>query len=54
MKVGEAKNEIRKDVIETEGQQKLLRGALKTEFERLRKEMVNDFKQASETKEAKK
>ena len=29
MKVGDASNEIRKDVLETEAQQKLLRGMLK-------------------------
>jgi len=39
MKVGEASNEIRKDVLETESQQKLLRGMLKSEFEKMRTEM---------------
>tara|TARA_R100001594_G_scaffold4208_4_gene15153 strand:+ start:39512 stop:41752 length:2241 start_codon:yes stop_codon:yes gene_type:complete len=34
MKVGDAANEVRKDVLETEAQQKLLRGMLKTEFEK--------------------
>ena len=48
MKVGDASNEIRKDVIETEAQQKLLRGALKQEFESLRREMKNDFKKSQE------
>ena len=43
MKVGEASNEIRKDVVETEGQQKLLRGMLKSEFEKLKYEMKQDF-----------
>jgi hypothetical protein len=48
MKVGQASNEIRKDVIETEGQQKLLRGMLKNEFEKMKIEMRNDFKQTQE------
>ena len=39
MKVGTASNEIRKDVLETEAQQKLLRGMLKTEFEKMKTEM---------------
>ena len=43
MKVGEASSEIRKDVVETEAQQKLLRGMLKSEFEKLRDEMRQDF-----------
>ena len=43
MKVGDASNEIRKDVLETESQQKLLRGMLKSEFERLKTEMKSDF-----------
>tara|TARA_R110002020_G_scaffold17671_2_gene61733 strand:+ start:456 stop:2699 length:2244 start_codon:yes stop_codon:yes gene_type:complete len=34
MKVGDAANEVRKGVLETEAQQKLLRGMLKTEFEK--------------------
>ena len=41
-------NEIRKDVIDTQGQQKLLRGMLKSEFERMRAEMANDFKLQTE------
>ena len=48
MKVGQASNEIRKDVIDTQGQQKLLRGMLKSEFERMRAEMANDFKLQTE------
>jgi len=48
MKVGQASNEIRKDIIETEGQQKLLRGMLKTEFEKMRAEMAADFKVQTE------
>ena len=44
MKVGQASNEIRKDVIQTQSEQKLLRGMLRTEFEKLRKEMISDFK----------
>jgi hypothetical protein len=39
MKVGTASNEIRKDVLETEAQQKLLRGMLKTEFDKMKTEM---------------
>ena len=39
MKVGQASNEIRKDVLETEAQQKLLRGMLKTEFDKMKTEM---------------
>ena len=34
MKVGEASNEVRKDVLQTEAQQKLLRGMMKAEFDR--------------------
>jgi hypothetical protein len=48
MKVGEASNEIRKDVIDTQAQQKLLKGMLKVEFQRLRDEMRNDLKQDKE------
>ena len=36
MKVGEASNEVRKDVLETEAQQKLLRGMMKAEFEKMK------------------
>jgi len=43
MKVGTASNEIRKDVLETEAQQKLLRGMLKVEFEKMRDEMKTDI-----------
>ena len=43
MKVGEAGNEIRKDVLETESQQKLLRGMLKSEFEKMKTEMKSDL-----------
>ena len=39
MKVGDAANEVRKDVLETEAQQKLLRGMMKVEFDRMRKDM---------------
>jgi len=48
MKVGEASGEIRKDVVETEAQQKLLRGMLKSEFEKLRDEMRQDFDREKE------
>ena len=43
MKVGQASNEIRKDVIETESQQKLLRGMLKVEFQKLKEQMNDDL-----------
>jgi hypothetical protein len=46
MKVGDASNEIRKDVLETEAQQKLLRGMLKSEFEKVRTEMKANMKVA--------
>jgi len=46
MKVGDASNEIRKDVLETEAQQKLLRGMLKSEFEKIRTEMKANMKVA--------
>ena len=46
MKVGEATNEVRKDVLETEAQQKLLRGMMKSEYDRRNQ----DLKEA-ETKE---
>ena len=46
MKVGEATNEVRKDVLETEAQQKLLRGMMKAEYDRRNQ----DLKEA-ETKE---
>ena len=49
MKVGQASNEIRKDVLETESQQKLLRGMLKSEFERLKTEMKADFEASKES-----
>ena len=48
MKVGDAGNEIRKDVLETEAQQKLLRGMLKVEFEKLRDEMKMDMESSKE------
>ena len=41
-------NEIRKDVIETESQQKLLRGMLKSEFHKLKYEMKKDFESDKE------
>jgi hypothetical protein len=43
MKVGDASNEIRKDVLETEAQQKLLRGMLKVEFNKIRDQMKTDM-----------
>ena len=48
MKVGDAGNEIRKDVLETEAQQKLLRGMLKVEFQKMRDQMQSDMKQTRE------
>jgi|TARA_R100000789_G_C3018779_1_gene153065 hypothetical protein len=45
MKVGEAGNEIRKDVLETEAQQKLFRGILKSEFEKIKNEMRENLEQ---------
>jgi len=48
MKVGDASNEIRKDVLETEAQQKLLRGMLKVEFEKVREQMKADVEDSKE------
>ena len=48
MKVGQASNEIRKDVLETESQQKLLRGMLKSEFNVLKAEMKSEFEASKE------
>ena len=48
MKVGDAGNEIRKDVLETEAQQKLLRGMLKVEFQKMRDEMKNDMESSKQ------
>jgi len=39
MKIGDASNEVRKDVLQTEAQQKLLRGMLKSEFDKRMEEM---------------
>ncbi len=44
MKVGDASNEIRKDVLETEAQQKLLRGMLKVEFDKMKEQLQVDMK----------
>ena len=49
MKVGDAVNEVRKDVLETEAQQKLFRGIMKAEFDRQKK----DMKESAKTQEAK-
>ena len=38
-KVRTAETEVRKDVLETEAQQKMFRGIMKSEFERMRKEV---------------
>ena len=43
MKVGDASNEIRKDVLQTEAQQKLLRGMLKVEFDKMKNQMEMDM-----------
>ena len=48
MKVGDANTEIRKDVLETEAQQKLLRGMLKVEFQKMRDEMKNDMESSKQ------
>jgi hypothetical protein len=39
MKVGEASNEVRKDVLQTEAQQKLLRGMMKAEYDRTKQDL---------------
>jgi len=46
MKVGDAGNEIRKDVLQTEAQQKLLRGMLKVEFDKMKEQMKMDIESA--------
>ena len=51
MKVGDAGNEIRKDVLETEAQQKLLRGMLKSEFEKMKVEMKANLSNEKNKKE---
>ena len=43
MQVDKGGNEIRKDVLETEAQQKLLRGMMKLEFEKMRDQMKTDM-----------
>ena len=43
MKVGDASNEIRKDVLQTEAQQKLLRGMMKVEFDKMKDQMKMDI-----------
>ena len=43
MKVKDAEGEVRKDVLETEAQQKLLRGLLKGEFETAKKDMQREM-----------
>ena len=48
MKVGDASNEIRKDVLETDAQQKLLRGMLKVEYQKLKDQMQSDMRQTKE------
>ena len=48
MQVDKAGNEVRKDVLETEAQQKLLRGMMKVEFEKMRDQMRTDMKSTKE------
>jgi hypothetical protein len=48
MQVDKGGNEIRKDVLETEAQQKLLRGMMKVEFEKMRDQMKTDMKSAKQ------
>ena len=43
MKVNEAGTEVRKDVLETEAQQKLLRGLLEGEFETAKKDLRREM-----------
>jgi len=40
MKIGDASNEVRKDVLQTEAQQKLLRGMMKAEYDRTQKDLT--------------
>ena len=47
MKIGEAGTEIRKDVLETEAQQKLFRGLMKGEFEKMKAEMKASVKESN-------
>ena len=50
MKVGDASNEIRKDVLNTEAQQKLLSGMMKTEFDKAKSEIQMQVKSNAEKK----
>jgi len=43
MKVGEASGEVRKNVLQTEAQQKLLRGLLKGEFDNAKKDLQREM-----------
>ena len=47
MKVKDAEGEVRKDVLETEAQQKLLRGLLKGEFETAKKDMKREIEKVA-------
>ena len=49
MKVKDAEGEVRKDVLETEAQQKLLRGLLKGEFETAKKDMRREIEKVVES-----
>ena len=44
MKVNDAGNEVRKDLLETESQQKLLRGMMKNEFEIAKRDIKREVK----------
>ena len=46
MKVGEASNEVRKDLLETEAQQKTLRAVMKGEVDNFRKDLKREVDKA--------
>ena len=48
MKVGEASGEVRKNVLQTEAQQKLLRGLLKGEFDNAKKDLKREMDTVAE------
>ena len=43
MKVGEASGDVRKKVLQTEAQEKLLRGLLKGEFDNAKKDLQREM-----------
>ena len=53
MKIGDASNEVRKDVLETEAQQKLLRGMMKNEFDKAKSEIQMAVKDQTKPAEKK-